>query len=197
MSNIHSLSMGEGPENRPHAVVQVSSTTPTAPHRCNCPREERIPLSKVDRKDPILRSYLASPAPPSANVVSPLRTQARREAAGIGFAVWAFFLILFIIALGNLLFALGLSIVGGFIARFIVEKSRERAVRQDENVLAEQARAQQDVYNARRAAWERLSYCPTDRCVVNDETGESRPLHTAHELMVLTPVASHSTNHPA
>jgi hypothetical protein len=197
MSNVNSLSMGEGPEHRPQTVVPVPLTPTPAPARCHCPREERVPLSKIDRKDPILRAYLAPPAAPSAKTVSPLRTQSRREAAGIGFAVWAFLLIVLIIAVGNFLVALGLSIVGGFIAQAIMWKSRERAVLKDEAVLQEQARAQQDAYNARRAAWERLSYCPTDQCVVDDESGESRPLYAAHELMVLTPVASQSTSTPA
>jgi hypothetical protein len=195
MSNANSMPMGEGPEYRPLTVVETS-TTP-AFFRCTCPREERIPLSKVDRKDPILRSYLAPPAPPTASIVSPLRAQARREAAGIGFFVWAVCLILLIIALGNFFLALGLSIVIGFLARQIIWAKRSRAVQKDESVLMEQARALQDVYNARKAAWERLSYCPTDRCVVDDATGEARPLHAAHELLILSPVGSQTTNAPA
>lgn len=197
MSNVNSLSMGEGPEPRPQTVVQVPLTPTPVTARCNCPREERVPLSKIDRKDPILRSYLAPPAAPSANTVSPLRTQSRREATGIGIAVWAFLLLMLIIATGNFFIALAVAIVGGLIARVILWKSRESAVVKDEAVLTEQARAQQDVYNARRAAWERLSYCPTDQCVVDDETGESRPIHTAHELLVLTPVVSRTTSTPA
>jgi predicted lipid-binding transport protein (Tim44 family) len=140
---------------------------------------------------------LAPPAAPSANTVSPLRAQSRREADGIGIAVGAFLLLIFIIAIGNFFIALGLSLVGGVLARIIMWKSRKGAVEKDEAVLQIQARAQQDVYNARKAAWERLSYCPTDQCVVDDETGESRPLHAAHELLVLTPVVSHATSTPA
>lgn len=189
--------MGEGPEYRPASVVSVPLTPTPAPARCNCPREERVSLANIDRKDPILRSYLAPPAPPSVNTVSPLRAQSRREAAGIGFAAWAFFLILLIIFVGNFLIALGLSILGGFLAKSVVWQSRKSAVEKDEAVLREQARDQQDVYNARRAAWERLSYCPTDQCVVDDETGETRPLYAAHELLVLTPVAPHATSTPA
>lgn len=189
--------MGEGPEPRPHTVGQVPLTTSPVTARCNCPREARVPLSNLDRKDPILRSYLAPPAAPSANTVSPLRAQSRREAAGIGIASGAFFLLIFIIAIGNFFISLGLAIVCGLLAQIITWKSRESAVQKDEAVLQIQARAQQDVYNARKAAWERLSYCPTDGCVVDDETGESRPLHTAHELLVLTPVVSHTTSTPA
>lgn len=197
MSNVNSLSMGEGPEPRPRAVVSVPLTPTPAAARCNCPREERIPLSKVDRKDPILRSYLAPPAPPSVNTVSPLRPQARREAAGIGIAFGAFLLIGVIIWRGDFFIALAAAIIGGWFAKLILWNSRKRAVEQDEAILLEQAGAQQDVYNARRAAWERLSYCPTDQCVVDDESGESRPLYAAYELLVLTPVASHATSTPA
>lgn len=189
--------MGEGPEPRPQSVAQVPLTTTTVTARCHCPRDQRIRLSNLDRKDPVLRSYLAPPAAPSANTVSPLRAQARREATGIGVAVWAFLLLMLIILTGDFLIALAVSILGGVIARVILWKSREGAVVKDEAVLMEQARAQQDVYNARKAAWERLSYCPTDQCVVDDETGESRPLHAAHELLVLTPVVSRTTSTPA
>jgi hypothetical protein len=196
MSNANSFSIGEEPEPQPRAVVEVPAPAATRALRCTCPPDQRVPLSKIDRKDPILRSYLAAPAPPSANVVSPLRAQARREAAGIGFAVGALMLLLLIIALGNFFYALIFAAVGGFLARQIITASRRRAVREDEETLARQARAQQDVYNARRAAWERLTYCPTDRCVVDEVTGESRPLHAAHELLVLSPVVSQPTHAP-
>lgn len=159
--------------------------------------EVRIPLSKIDRSDPILRSYLAPPAEPPSEIVSPLATAARRESAGIGFALWAFSLLILLIVLGDFLMAMGISIVLGFVARVLIFQSRRGAVRADEARLMEQVKSQLDVYHARRAAWERLSYCPTQRLVIDEVTGATRPLYAAHELLVLSTVVSQATNAPA
>ena len=197
MSNADAFSMGGSPDPVLRAVVEQQAPVSS----CHCPPEERVPLSKLDRQDPILRAYLAEPAAPNNRVVSPLRTQARREAAGIGFSVSAVLLLLLLIALGTSLIsiaiALAISAVFGGITRAIIWGARMPAIRKDEAKLAELAQALQAVFQARRSAWERLTYCPTHRCVVDGATGESRPLHAAHELLVLSPVASSSTYAPA
>lgn len=196
MSNAHSMPHGDGlnPQTGLSAGHMTSSATEN-PSRAY--GEVRIPLSKIDRSDPILRSYLAPPAEPLTEVVSPLATAARRESAGIGFALWAFSLLIFLIVLGDLLMAMAISVALGFVARFLIIGSRRHAIRVDEERLMEQAKSQLDVYHARRAAWERLSYCPTERLVIDEKTGETRPLYAAHELLVLSTVVSQATNAPA
>ena len=196
MSNAHSTPLGDGSEYR-----SVSDSASSAPILSNQVRFDdlgvRVPLSKIDRSDPILRAYLAPPAEPPATVVSPLATAARRESAGIGFATWAFLFLIFLIGTGDFVVSLGLSLVGGFLARFAVYSARRGAIRVDEAKLNEQVKSQQGVYQARRAAWERLSYCPDQRCVVDEKSGAIRPLHAAHELLVMSTVVSQATNAPA
>lgn len=191
------MPLGDGSEYRSASSVGNAQAALVGSQRCTCPPDLRTPLSKIDRSDPILRSYLAPPAEPHADATSPLATSARRESAGVGFAIWAFSLLILIIVLGDLWMALGISVLIGLLVYGFAHQRRLPGVRADEARLRELAERQRSVYEARRAAWERLSYCPTHHCVIDERTGDTRPLYAAHELLVLSTVVPQATVAPA
>jgi hypothetical protein len=115
----------------------------------------------------------------------------------VGIAAGAFFFLITMIVTGNWIISAAVAVTGWLLVFLLVRGLRQAAVRQDERLLAEQARTQNEVYEARRAAWERLTYCPTDRCVVDEVTGDARPLHAAHELLVMSTAARRAPEAPA
>lgn len=160
---------------------------------CQCSSAELVPFAKLDRKDPVLRSYLAPPAAPNINAVSPQRAIARREAAGVALATFLFLCLVLTISLGVNILVVVFAAIGAVLTRAIVWQTRVKGILAEERTLAEQAQNQQEVYQARRAAWERLTYCPDCRVVIDQKTGDARPLHLAHELLVVSSIVPTSS----
>lgn len=196
MSNAYESSLGSSESLPTQAVVEVSRRAVSGTG-CQCAASELVPLSKLNPKDPVLRSYLAPPTEPTANIVSPARGAGRREAAGIGGATTIFTLILCLIGMGTTVWSLVIPVALGLLTRVLVWRARLPVVIKDEQTLTKRAEAQLEVYRVRRATWDRLNYCPKCRYLVDGLTGECRPLHAAHELLVLSPTASDANHSPA